>query len=141
MEKTSIYLAGISNSNRQEIENNFSFTIASLPVRYLGLPLMTKRISSSDYYPLIERIHHRITKWSVRFLSFARRLQLITSVLSVITHFWSATFRLPRKCLRDINQLCSDFLWSGPDLNSRKAKISWEQVCLPKKEGGWGSEL
>lgn len=30
------------------------------------------------------------------------------------------------------------FLWSGPSLNVKKAKISWDVVCLPKREGGLG---
>lgn len=64
--------------------------------------------------------------------------QLISSVISGITQFWCAAFRLPRSCLREIDKLCSGFLWSGSDLNPRKAKISWEEVYLPKKEGGLG---
>ena len=30
------------------------------------------------------------------------------------------------------------FLWSGPAMNGRKAKISWEEVCKTKQEGGLG---
>ncbi|KAL1216661.1 putative ribonuclease H protein [Cardamine amara subsp. amara] len=34
--------------------------------------------------------------------------------------------------------MCSSFLWSGPDMNPNKAKITWEEVCKPKQEGGLG---
>lgn len=47
-------------------------------------------------------------------------------------------FRLPRKCIRDIDKLCSAFLWSGGELKTTKAKIAWEDVCKPKQEGGLG---
>ncbi|CAA7059727.1 unnamed protein product [Microthlaspi erraticum] len=36
------------------------------------------------------------------------------------------------------DRLCAAFLWSGPDLNAKKAKIAWTDVCKPKAEGGLG---
>lgn len=30
------------------------------------------------------------------------------------------------------------FLWLGSDLNTRRAKMSWIQVCFPFEEGGLG---
>ena len=30
------------------------------------------------------------------------------------------------------------FLWSGSDMRTIRAKVAWDQVCLPKKEGGLG---
>jgi len=30
------------------------------------------------------------------------------------------------------------FLWSSSDMRTTKAKVAWDQVCLPKKEGGLG---
>ncbi|CAN7048454.1 unnamed protein product, partial [Brassica rapa subsp. trilocularis] len=52
-----------------------------LPVRYLGLPLMTKAMRRQDYMTLLEWIRGRICSWTSRFLSYAGRLQLIRSVL------------------------------------------------------------
>lgn len=47
-------------------------------------------------------------------------------------------FRLPASCLREIEKICSAFLWSGPALNPKKAKIAWSEVCKSKIEGGLG---
>lgn len=49
-----------------------------------------------------------------------------------------AEFVLPGACIQEINRVCSDFLWFGPVLNTRKAKISWEIVCRRKYDGGLG---
>jgi hypothetical protein len=46
----------------------------SLPVRYLGVPLITKRLSGMDCDALVAKIAGRIDSWLVRHLSFARRL-------------------------------------------------------------------
>ncbi|XP_010462974.1 PREDICTED: uncharacterized protein LOC104743614 [Camelina sativa] len=45
---------------------------------------------------------------------------------------------LSRECITEINSLCSAFLWSGTELNSRKAKVAWEEVFKPRTEGGLG---
>lgn len=49
-----------------------------------------------------------------------------------------AAFRLPESCLKEIEKLCSAFLWSGPELKTTKAKVSWRDICFPKNEGGLG---
>ncbi|XP_010467312.1 PREDICTED: uncharacterized protein LOC104747378 [Camelina sativa] len=123
-------------SDGKEVENSFSFEVGQLPVRYLGLPLVTKRLSLSDCAPLIEQLKKRIGSWTARFLSFAGRLNLIQSVLWSVCNFWCSAFRLPRQCTREIDSLCSAFLWSGPELNPHKAKVTWEDICKPKTKGG-----
>ncbi|KAG7595360.1 Reverse transcriptase domain [Arabidopsis thaliana x Arabidopsis arenosa] len=138
LEKSTLYLAGMSSSSTQQLSEKYPFDIGRLPVRYLGLPLVTKRFATADYAPLIEQIRQRINSWSARSLSFAGRLNLISSVLWSICNFWLAAFRLPKECIEGIGKLCSSFLWSGTDLQPHKAKISWEKVSTPKHEGGLG---
>lgn len=92
----------------------------------------------TDFLPLVEKIRKRIRSWTGRFLSYAGRLQLINSVIRSLTNFWMAAFRLPSGCIEEIERICYAFLWSGPELNGRKAKISWEDICKMKYEGGLG---
>ena len=91
-----------------------------------------------DFLPLVEKIRKRIGTWTGRFLSYARRLQLINSVIMSLVNLWMEAFRLPSGCIPEIEKLCSAFLWSGVELNSRKAKVSWKEVCRTKQEGGLG---
>lgn len=138
LEKSTLYTAGIQESAEKDILTTFSFSTENLPVRYLGLPLLTKRMTVSDYLPLVEKVRKRMSSWTGRFLSHAGRLQLIKSVITSLANFWMAAFRFPGSCLKDIESLCSAFLWSGPDLKTTKAKISWKDICFPKEEGGLG---
>ena len=138
MEKSTVYLAGLARSSSQEIVEKFPFEVGNLPVRYLGLPLLTKKLTSTDYLPLLEHIKKKIGSWSSRFLSYAGRLNLIRSVLWSICNFWMGAYRLPRDCIRDIEKVCSAFLWSGGELKANKAKITWAYICTPKIEGGLG---
>ena len=80
----------------------------------------------------------RIQAWTSRSLSFAGRLQLLSSVLYNNQMYWCSMFIIPKYTIAKIEQIFSSFLWSGKLGNARRAKISWESVCLPKKEGGLG---
>lgn len=49
-----------------------------------------------------------------------------------------SSFLLPKGCLKRMKAMCSKFLWSC-NIDIRKgAKVSWQGVCLPKKEGWLG---
>jgi hypothetical protein len=109
----------------------------SLPVRYLGMPLITGKLTYNDCFPLIEKITTRIRTWTTRHLSFSGRLQLTQSVLNSILMYLSSIFILPKKIVKAIEQKFNPFLWRGPDDRSG-AKVCWEQACLPKEEGGLG---
>ena len=138
LEKSTLYLAGVQAEDSEAIMEQFPFDSGFLPVRYLGLPLLTKRMNAQDYSPLLSRIRSRISSWTTRQLSFAGMLQLVGSVLYSITNCWMSAYRLPSSCIKEINSLCSAFLWSGPALSTHKAKIGWTDVCKPKNEGGLG---
>lgn len=97
MEKSTLYLAGFNDIEKREILSHYTFSNGDLPVRYLGLPLLTKQMTVQEYSPLIEKIRSRISSWTARFLSFAERLQLIASVIYSLTNFWIYAFRLPKK--------------------------------------------
>lgn len=99
---------------------------------------MTQAMKTQDYLPLIEGIRGRISTWTSRYLSYAGRMLLIKSVLLSVVNFWAAAFRLPSQCIKEIDQLCSAFLWSGPDLKTFGAKVAWKEVCKPTNEGELG---
>ena len=119
-EKSTLYVAGVSEIERSRV------------------PLMTKVLNKQDYLPLVERIRSKNNSWTCRFLSYAGRLQLIKSVLMSIVNFWAAVFRLPSKCMKEVEQLCVSFLWSGPAIKSTGAKVAWRDICKLKSEGRLG---
>jgi len=69
MEKSTVYLVGVTDISQQDIADRFPFAVGTLPVRYLGLPLVIKGLSSTDYRPLMEQIKKKIRSWSARYLS------------------------------------------------------------------------
>jgi hypothetical protein len=81
----------------------------SLRVRYFGVPLITKRLSALDCDALIAKAAGRIDSKLVRHLSFAGRLQLITSVLFSLQVFWARVFIIPKRLSSYLNRNSIDF--------------------------------
>lgn len=138
LEKSAVFFSGVLPSIQCEILAMVGFASGSLPVRYLGVPLITKRLGAADCQVLVDRILQRVRSWTTRFLSFGGRLLLIQSVLFGIQAFWSYHFILPARVLHSVERLLAGFLWTGSALSGRGARVSWDDVSKPKKEGGLG---
>jgi hypothetical protein len=134
--KCKVYYGGVADHEKDVIGQATSFAAGSLPFRYLGVPLTSKKLSIHHYMPLIDRIVDRIRNWSAKLLSYAGRLQLIRSVIFAVTNYWMQCLPLPKKVIQKINAICRSFLWSGGDVVTRKAPVAWDQVCTSKAHGG-----
>ena len=58
--KSCIYLAGNDQVYNRAVVDLFQFSVGSLPVRYLGVPLITTKLKEANYKPLIDGITSRI---------------------------------------------------------------------------------
>ena len=136
--KSTAYFCNVLNHVKLAILNVLPFEEGTLPVKYLGVPLISTRLVYRDCKELVEKVQHRIQDWKNKFLSFAGRLQLVQSVLSSMHVYWASVFISPSRVMLDIEQLMRGFLWCQGNMCKGKAKVSWEVVCLPKQEGGLG---
>ena len=128
----------MSNEERQDILEVVPFNVEKLPVKYLGVPLTSKRIGVQECKSLVDKVKNRISSWKNGCLSYAGRLQLIASVLESIQVYWASVFLLPKTTIKDINKLLKDFLWNQGEATRGKAKVAWKNVCKPKSKGGLG---
>ena len=136
--KSNLFVAGVSSETKQELLGILGFQEGVLPVRYLGVPLISTKLTAVDCRVLVDRIVARVKSWTSRVLSFAGRLQLIQSVLFSIQVYWSSIFILPKSVVIKVETTLRSFLWKGSDLGKGGAKVAWSSVCLPKEEGGLG---
>ncbi|GKB47584.1 hypothetical protein Tco_0898337 [Tanacetum coccineum] len=94
--KSTTYFFNVLNHTKLAILNILPFKEGRLPIKYLGVPLITSRLVYRDCKELIEKVRERIHDWKNKSLS------------------------------------------ATGDMRSGKAKVSWDVVCLSKKEGGLG---
>ncbi|GKA33637.1 hypothetical protein Tco_0720066 [Tanacetum coccineum] len=128
--KSTAYFCNVLNFTKIAILQILPFEEGRLPVKYLGVPLVSSRLIFRDCKGLLEKVQARIDDWKNKSLSAAGRLQLIRSVIGSMHVYWASVFILPSRVLLDIEQIMRGFLWKG------SAKVAWEVLCLPKEEGG-----
>ncbi|VFQ77357.1 unnamed protein product [Cuscuta campestris] len=86
--KSNIFIAGKYREISEDILDLASFPRGHLPVRYLGLPLASQRISEADYAPLFKSVDGFLSKWATLKLSYAGKLELIRAVIQGVQSFW-----------------------------------------------------
>ncbi|GJS81536.1 hypothetical protein Tco_0748077 [Tanacetum coccineum] len=84
--------------------------VGKLLVKYLGIPLLAKKLGINDCKQLMGKVKNRTQDWKNRFLSYARRLQLIASILATMQTYWASVL----------------------------SKVAWKVICCHKKEDGLG---
>jgi hypothetical protein len=132
--KSSLYLSGIDGRMRSNIIEHKGLQETMLPVKYLGVPLLSSRLTHKDCIPLLERIKTRIKMWTSSSLIYAGWLQLIKSVLFSIQVYWSSIFILPCVTITKIERILAAFLWRGSSLTTTGAKVAWNAICYPLHE-------
>ncbi|CAN1126675.1 LINE-1 retrotransposable element ORF2 protein [Linum perenne] len=122
------------------------FKEGSLPVKYLGVPLITGSLKAIDCQVLIEKITARIHTWRAKSLSYAGRAQLIDSVLNAMCFYWMNVFLLPKKIIKAVQQICAKFLWGTTEQGRTNSKVAWDKLSSQKVRGGlvlriWGAGI
>ncbi|KAK1441018.1 hypothetical protein QVD17_06854 [Tagetes erecta] len=138
LQKSTAFFCHVPHHVKVAILDVLPFEEGTLPVRYLGVPLISSRLTYKDCKILVDRLEKRITCWRNKFLSFAGRLQLIISVLSSMHVYWSSVFILPSRIIEELEAKMRGFLWCQGPMKKGKAKVSWEAICVPRSEGGLG---
>nr|GFB41901.1 reverse transcriptase domain, reverse transcriptase zinc-binding domain protein [Tanacetum cinerariifolium] len=136
--KSTAYFCNVTNHVKMSILQILPFEEGSLPVKYLGVPLVSSRLIYKDCKELIEKVQCRVDDWKNKSLSITGRLQLVNSVIGSLHVFWASVFMLPTRILLDIEHIMRGFMWCHGKLRSGKAKVAWEVICLPKDERGLG---
>ncbi|XP_057965889.1 uncharacterized protein LOC131156317 [Malania oleifera] len=125
---------GMKDSDLDDVLRLSGMKLGAFPFRYLGIPLLSTKLNSVHYRPLIDSISNLLKSWPGHTLSYAGKLEIINSVVQGMECFWLAIFPIPLNILKHVVKLCRVFLWGG----KKRSLVAWKEVCLPKVEGGLG---
>ncbi|KAL2251929.1 UNVERIFIED_CONTAM: hypothetical protein Sindi_2315200 [Sesamum indicum] len=137
LQKSHLIISRSAQGLREEMLAELGFQEGVLPMRYLGLPLLSSRLTTADCRPLLSKIDKRIAGWEGMAISYAGRVQIIKSVLMSLSLYWASAFILPKKVTNKIEKRLRALLWKGTT-TSGYAKVAWKDLCRPKEEGGLG---
>jgi len=124
--KSQIVLGGCSSELEAHCLRITVFSASKFPIKYLGVPITTRRLSKIECQGPIDKITTRIRGWTSRKLSFVGRTLLINTVIFELFTYWASVFILPNKILQKITQLSKDFLWGDSEEFKRVPHISWQ---------------
>jgi hypothetical protein len=107
-------------------------------LRYHGFTLKASDYRKAYWAWLLEKIEKRFTPWYNRWLSRARRLVLLKSVIESILVYWTSLSWVPKGILHKISQKYLHFLWVGKEDSKSLVLASKNHISKPKGNGGWG---
>ncbi|GJW66697.1 RNA-directed DNA polymerase, eukaryota, reverse transcriptase zinc-binding domain protein [Tanacetum coccineum] len=103
--KSTIFFGSIMENQKQELLEIMPFKCGKFPMKYLGVPLLAKRLGVSDCIDLIDSVARRINSWRNKMLSYAGRIQLIESILSYMQNYWASVYMLPVTIVKEFDKL------------------------------------
>nr|GFB81339.1 RNA-directed DNA polymerase, eukaryota, reverse transcriptase zinc-binding domain protein [Tanacetum cinerariifolium] len=89
--KSIMFFGNVDKQAQRAILDELPFVVGKLPVKYLGVPLITKKIGI-----LMDKVKNVVLDWKNKSLSYAGRLQLISSVLASMQVYWASVFLIPK---------------------------------------------
>ncbi|KAL2235440.1 UNVERIFIED_CONTAM: hypothetical protein Sindi_1276200 [Sesamum indicum] len=137
VQKSHLIISRSAQDRKEPMLAVLGFQEGHLAMRYLGLPLLSSRLSITNCQPLLSKIDARITGLEGISLSYAGRVQIIKSVLSTLSLYWASAFSLPKAVIKEVEKRLRTFLWKGTSMTGY-AKVAWKDVCKSVEEGGLG---
>ena len=128
----------VPQENMENLQNILGITTESGNGKYLGIPELLQGSKTQAFAYVQNNIHKKVNGWTAKYLSRAGKEVMIKSVAAAIPTFPMSCYLLPKGLCKKISSATSNFWWgSGP--NSKGMHwISWDKLCLSKKEGGIG---
>ncbi|XP_074292527.1 uncharacterized protein LOC141619411 [Silene latifolia] len=136
--KSEVYYNGVAQALKDDIKQVTGFTEGAMPFRYLGVPVQATRLTKIECNILVEKMVNKIRSLGAKKLSYAGRLVLVNSVLNTLHNYWSGIFLIPKCVVKRIEAVCRNYLWDGSADYHRVPSVGWDNVTLPKEEGGLG---
>ena len=73
---------------------------------------------------LVNKVRNKVQDWRNKVLSYANRLQLITSAIVFLQIYWASVYLLPKTVIKEIDSLLKGFLWCHGEYTQGKAKVA-----------------
>ncbi|KAH0709195.1 hypothetical protein KY284_010622 [Solanum tuberosum] len=125
-------------ANMQVLAENLGCQVASLPTKYLGMPLGAKNKEVEVWNEVLERCEKKLSRWKSQYLSLGGRITLIKSVMDALPTYMMSLFPIPRSIEKKINKSRRVFLWQGNKEKLGYNLVKWDVVTLNKMQGGLG---
>nr|XP_016512912.1 PREDICTED: uncharacterized protein LOC107829953 [Nicotiana tabacum] len=138
-DKSSYYMhSKVANGLFQAVGAITGFARGKFPFTYLGCPIFYTRRRKDYYEDLIKKVKAKLHSWKVKLLSFGGKATLISSVLQSMPVHMLSILDPPNNILKHLHNIFARFFWSTKEEGRSRHWASWQNLYLPKEEGGLG---
>ena len=120
--KSEIFCFGKAKDKVEDYMTIFTCVEGKLHMKYLGVPLLDKKLRNVDWVPSEEKVGNRAGSWKGKFTSYGPRLILLKSCLSNVPFYMMSMYTLPKGPCKRIDLYRKRLLWHEEE---GKRKISF----------------
>nr|XP_016436744.1 PREDICTED: uncharacterized protein LOC107762858 [Nicotiana tabacum] len=131
-------MAVLGNYEKISVGAIRGFARGKFPFTYLGCPIFYTRRMKDYYEDLINKVKAKLHSWKGKLLSFGEKVTLISSVLQSMPVHMLSVLDPPNSILGHLHKTFARFFWSTKEEGRSRHWASWQNLCLPKEEGGLG---
>lgn len=125
-------------NNLDALANILQCRVGSLPMKYLGMPLVTSFKTNSIWNPILEKMEKKLSRWKCLYLSKGGRLILLKSTLSSLQMQFLSLFTIPKSVAARLESIQRNFLWGSSKVSFKYPLGAWERCVYPSRWVVWG---
>jgi hypothetical protein len=137
-QKSDVIVVGGSEEEQSNVAVLFNCNIGNLPMKYLGVMISDKHMSSSDVDYVHLKVEKKLPTWQSVGLTSGRKAVLIQSCLSSIPNYTMGIYMLQDEIHQKMDSARANLFWHGPNLKRKYHMASWDLLASPKRAGGLG---
>ena len=102
-----------------------------MPFTYLGVPIFVGAPKGRFLQPLVDKSKLKLASWKGKSLSMMCRIQLVNTVITGVISYSFNLYKWPVSLLKQVEQWCRNFIWTGDILKKGIATVNWATLCSP----------
>jgi hypothetical protein len=136
--KSKLYGINVDNNLLEAGSSFLNCRSDTIPFKFLGIPVGSNPRRRETWKLVIEAMSNKLSTWTSRHLSIGGRITLINSVLTSMPLYFFSFYKAPSCVLKQLVRIQRNFLWGGGLEEKKLCWVKWDQVSLPKSQGGLG---
>lgn len=118
-DKSQIFYFNTHPITRRNITRILEFGEGSLPLKYLGTPLLEGKATQKHWKELLDKMERKLNNWTHRSLNFPSRLTLVKAVLQAMPSYVFSVLAAPKIVLKKIRAIQQSFLWGSMEIKQK----------------------
>jgi len=103
--------------------------------KYLGVPLLHKRVTKGTYQYLIHKVQQKLSGWKAKTLSLAARVTLVKAVFSALPMYFMQLLLISKGICKEMEKIIRQFAWGHGMDRSGINLVKWKEDVSRWKMG------